>query len=41
MTFWTVFDSFSDEQKGIGLVNVEGEANEYETLKDSFTPTSH
>ena len=34
MTFLTVF---SDEQKGAGSVNVEGEANEYETLKHSFT----
>ena len=38
---YDIFDSFSDEQKGIGSVNVEGEANEYETLKHSFTPTSH
>ena len=34
MTFSTVF---SDEQKGVGSVNAEGEADEYETLKHSFT----
>ena len=28
---------FSDEQKGVGSVNAEGQANEYETLKHSFT----
>ena len=34
---YDIFDSFSDEQKGVGSVNAEGEANEYETLKHSFT----
>ena len=34
MTFSTVF---SDEQKGVGSENAEGEADEYETLKHSFT----
>ena len=34
---YDIFDSFSDEQKGVGSVNVEEEANEYETLKHSFT----
>ena len=33
---YDIFDSFSDEQKGVGS-NAEGEANEYETLKHSFT----
>ena len=34
---YDIFDSFSDEQKGVGSVNAEGQANEYETLKHSFT----
>ena len=34
---YDIFDSFSDEKKGVGSVNAEGEANEYETLKQSFT----
>ena len=34
MTFSTVFQI---QKKGVGSVNAEGEANEYETLKQSFT----
>ena len=34
MTFSTVFQI---QKKGVGSVNAEGEANEYETLKHSFT----
>ena len=34
---YDIFDSFSDEQKGVGSVNAEGQANKYETLKHLFT----
>ena len=34
---YDIFNSFSDEQKGVVSVNAAGEASEYKTLKHSFT----